>query len=495
MEDLVIIGGGINGAGIAADAAGRGLQVTLCEQADLASATSSASSKLIHGGLRYLQEGEFRLVREALKEREILLSKAPHLIHPQLFVLPHVKTLHPLWQIRLGLWLYDHLGGRQRLPKSHILNLTQHPAGSLLQARYKKGFSYIDCCVDDARLVVLNAIQAQQLGAKILTYTELLQAQRHTNHWRVLVRSRRTGEEQYLETRVLINAAGPWVHEVLRDRIGIQSKTQSILVKGSHIVLPRFYPENLAFTLQNEDGRVIFVIPFDEQFTLIGTTEVGYQGDPADARISAEEIAYLCKAVNRYFLHSIQADDVLWSYAGVRPLQGVVQQEFSKISRDYKLELNTEGPPLLTIFGGKITTYRRLAEHALQLLRIYFPRMGPEWTATTPLPGGDIGGTNFEKFCRQFSTKYGWLPPALARRYAQAYGTRAEIFLKNAQALTDLGESIGMGLYTREIQYLVENEWALTSDDILWRRTKLGLVFSETDKNNLNKYLARINIK
>ncbi|MGB6977127.1 MAG: glycerol-3-phosphate dehydrogenase [Gammaproteobacteria bacterium] len=494
MEDLLIIGGGINGVGIAADAAGRGLKVTLCEKADLASGTSSASSKLIHGGLRYLQQGEFRLVREALKEREILWAKAPHIIHPELFILPYVETLHPLWQIRLGLWLYDHLGGRQRLPKSHMLDLIQHPAGSILQSKYNKGFSYIDCYVDDARLVVLNAIQAQQLGAKILTYTEMLQAQRYADYWRVLVRSKNTGKEQWLETRILINAAGPWVQEVLHDRIGIKPHYQTILVKGSHIVVPRFFKENFAFTLQNEDGRVIFVIPFDERFILIGTTEVGYQGDPANATISPEEIAYLCTAVNRYFSHQIQIQDVIWSYAGVRPLQGTEQQQLGKVSRDYKLELNTaqRHAPLLSIFGGKITTYRRLAEHVLKLLQTYFPHMGPEWTAATPLPGGDIKGANFENFCQQFSTKYSWLPPSLAYRYAHSYGTRAALFLKNAQSIADLGQPIAMGLYQQEIQYLVENEWALTADDILWRRTKLGLLFSKTDKNNLIKYLTQM---
>jgi glycerol-3-phosphate dehydrogenase len=491
MEDLFIIGGGINGVGIAVDAAGRGLKVTLCEQGDLASATSSASTKLIHGGLRYLPQGELHLVREALKEREILLAKAPHIIHPQTFILPYVKTRQPLWLMRIGLWIYDHLGGRQHLAKYRTLNFAHHPAGDILQLQYKKGFSYTDCWVDDARLVVLNAIQAQQLGAKILTYTELLRAERHDTHWRVLLRNRFTGKEQVVETRILINATGPWVQEVLHDRIGITTQHHTVLVKGSHIVVPKLYEKNFAFTLQNEDGRIIFAIPFVQDFTLIGTTEVDYPGNPAAAKISAVEIAYLCQAINRFFSHTIQPQDVVWSYAGVRPLQGTASQPLSKVSRDYKLELNTERAqaPLLSVFGGKITTYRCLAEQALKLLSAYFPQLEAEWTATTPLPGGDIGGTDFETFCQQFSIKYSWLPPKLAYRYARTYGTRAEMILQNSLSLADLGKSIAADFYEREIQYLVENEYARTTDDILWRRTKLGLFFSNNDNNNLTEYL------
>ncbi len=493
MFDLLIICGGVNGCGIAADAAGRGLKVILCEQDDLASATSSRSSKLIHGGLRYLEYFEFRLVREALKEREILLKKAPHIIHPLRFIMPYNSSLRPMWMLRAGFFLYDHLGGHSSLPKSQSINFSKHSAGKLLQKQFTKGFAYSDCRVDDARLVVLNAMLAHQKGAVIRTRTQLVSAQRQTNHWQIELQNVMTKEKQSIRAKALINAAGPWVDDVIDNKLGLTSKNRIALVKGSHIVVPQLYPEPFAFILQNFDKRVIFVIPYLGAYSLIGTTDIPFKGDPKTVEISLDEIAYLCKAINYYFEKPISPQDIIWSYAGVRALQSDASENPSAITRDYALELNSAGgqAPLLSVFGGKITTYRKLAEQALNDLKPFFSHCGPAWTAHAPLPGGDIPNADFARFSQQFQNQYAWLPMPLADRYARNYGTLASKILGDANSLSALGQHFGANLYQREVDYLVENEWAKTAEDILWRRTKLGLNFSVEEENHLESALQR----
>lgn len=496
MLDLFVIGGGINGVGIAADAAGRGLSVTLCEQGDLACATSSKSSKLIHGGLRYLEYYEFRLVREALSEREILLKKAPHIISPLRFIMPHNSQLKPAWMLRLGLFLYDHLGRRDRLPASKQLNFSKHPAGQLLNSTFKRGFIYSDCWVDDARLVVLNAMTARNHGASILTYTRVIAAQRKEGYWQIDVLNQRTQQKQSFQAKALVNAAGPWVESLIHEQLKLPSRNQVSLVKGSHIVVPKLYDEDFAFTLINNDNRVVFVIPYLRQYSLIGTTELAYGGDPFAAEISLSEVDYLCAAVNKYFKKNLRPEDVLWSYAGVRPLHKEEKANTSAISRDYILELDTTGTdlPLLSVFGGKITTYRKLAEHALKDLQPFFPQMTAPWTATAVLPGGDMPNADFNRFYQEFCQQYPWLPESLAYRYAHSYGTLAHKFLDNTKKIEDLGRHYGAGLYGKEVEYLVKNEWATTAEDILWRRSKLGLFVTaqeaEVLQESLGNYIA-----
>jgi len=489
ITDLLIIGGGINGTGIAADAAGRGLSVVLCEQAGLASATSSKSSKLIHGGLRYLEYGEFRLVREALQEREILLQKAPHLIHSLRFVMPHNSQLKPAWMIRIGLFLYDHLAKRHRLSGSESFILKKHPAGKILKKDFSRAFAYSDCQVDDARLVITNAIAAHEKGATILTHTRLVQAKREKDHWVAQLENSDTHAQQTVQAKVLINAAGPWVDDVIHHRLQLNSKNHVERVKGSHIVVPKLYEEDFAFILTNTDNRVIFVIPYLQDYSLIGTTDMAFKGDPLSIEISAEETNYLCAAVNRYFEKPLTANDVLWSYAGVRPLYSEEKKNLSAITRDYVFELNTDQSlaPLLSIFGGKITTYRKLAEHALKDLTPFFPHMGPAWTEHAALPGGEIPSADFAKFLGNFQSQYRWLPPTLTYRYAKQYGTRVNALLKDTQKLADLGKLLGADLYERELIYLMENEWAMTAEDVLWRHTKLGLKFSPAEIALLEK--------
>lgn len=489
MLDLFIVGGGINGVGIAVDAAGRGLSVTLCEQDDLACATSSKSSKLIHGGLRYLEYYEFRLVREALVEREVLLKKAPHIISPLRFIMPHNAQLKPAWMLRLGLFLYDHLGRRTRLPSSAGLNLTTHPAGKMLRNKFTKGFIYSDCWVDDSRLVVLNALDAQARGAKILTRQRFVSARRQENYWQIEIEDAQTMRRQQLQAKAIVNAAGPWVEEIIHGQFNLPSQNQVSLVKGSHIVVPRFYKQDYAFTLINSDNRVVFVIPFLQQFTLIGTTDIPYTGDPFSAAISSEEVNYLSTAINKYFEKTLKPEDVKWSYSGVRALHKESEENPSAISRDYVLELNApkDQAPLLSIFGGKITTYRKLAEHALQELKNFFPEMKGEWTANTSLPGGDIGQANFSNFFQAFRQQYPWLPGPLAYRYARSYGTLATKFLINHCSLNDLGRHYGAGLYQIELDYLIGNEWVKSAEDVLWRRSKLGLFMTEEQVKELER--------
>ena len=390
--DLLVIGGGINGAGIACDAAGRGLSVCLCEQNDLASATSSASSKLIHGGLRYLEHYEFRLVREALGEREVMLSKAPHIIKPMRFVLPHHNQVRPAWLVRLGLFLYDHLAAHPRLPNCSSIDLSHNPAGAPLRDNIRKGHVYSDCWVDDARLVVLNAMQAAEKGAIIQPRTKLTKAQRKGDLWEARLTDTTTGEEKTVVARCLVNAAGPWVQDVLDHALGISGDGGIQLIKGSHIVVPKIHDGNHAYILQNEDRRVIFVIPYEGDFSLIGTTDIPVEDGPAKPSVDDEEVTYLCESVNAYFDKTISPDDVVWTYSGIRPLYDDNQKNPSRVTREYVLDLNAQNgeAPLLSVFGGKITTYRRLAEQVMEKLAPYFPGMGKPWTEALPLPGGGI---------------------------------------------------------------------------------------------------------
>jgi glycerol-3-phosphate dehydrogenase len=483
--DLVIIGGGINGAGIARDAAGRGLSVLLCEQHDLAEHTSSASTKLIHGGLRYLEHYEFSLVRKALQEREVLLRAAPHIIRPLSFVMPHNPGLRPAWLIRAGLFLYDHLGKRELLHASESINLRTHAAGQPLKPQFSKAFLYSDAWVEDARLVVLNALDAAERGATILTRTRCVSARRFADMWDVTLQPAGDQPAYVVRCQALVNAAGPWVSSVLRDTLGRQSQRHLRLAKGSHIVVPRLFEHDQAYLLQNPDKRILFAIPFEREFTLIGTTDVEYSGDPADAAITNEEVKYLCDMANLYFTRPISGADVVWSYSGVRPLLADDETDLSAVTRDYQLETDatSERAPLLSVFGGKITTYRRLAEEALDLLALTLAHMKAPWTADAPLPGGDIPNTDFEGFLTEYCRANAWLPEPLARRYMRAYGTRTDRLIAGAHSLEELGEDFGDGLFEAEIAYLVSQEWAQTAEDILWRRSKLGLhVSAETAK-------------
>ncbi|MGE0121014.1 MAG: glycerol-3-phosphate dehydrogenase [Dongiaceae bacterium] len=475
--DLLVVGGGINGAGLARDAAGRGLSVLLVEQADLASATSSASTKLIHGGLRYLEYYEFRLVREALIEREVLLRNAPHIIAPLTFVLPHENALRPAWMIRLGLFLYDHLGGRERLPASRGLDLRREAVGKPLRPSLVKGFSYADCWVDDARLVVLNALDASERGARIRTRTRCTSAKRSGRLWEAAIDDQRTGERSTVHARALVNATGPWVAGFIDRVLGLEPRQRLRLIKGSHIVVPRLYEGTHAYILQNRDRRIVFAIPYEHDFTLIGTTDVSYDGDPAGVTIAAAEIDYLCGVINDHFVRQIAPGDVVWTYAGVRPLHDDESADASAVTRDYVLELeDTDGAaPLLSIFGGKITTYRKLAEHGLTKLKPYFARLGAPWTHAAPLPGGDIPNADFAAYADGLRKRWPWLPNGLVERYARAYGTRADRILGSAKGTNDLGPHLGDGLYGREVEYLVGTEWAMSAADVLWRRSKLGL--------------------
>jgi glycerol-3-phosphate dehydrogenase len=490
--DLLVIGGGINGAGIARDAAGRGLSVLLCEKGDLASGTSSASSKLIHGGLRYLEYGEFRLVRESLMEREVLLAAAPHIIWPLRFVLPHDASLRPRPLIRLGLFLYDHLGGRRTLPGTEAVKLRRDPRGAPLQARITDGFVYSDCWVQDARLVVLNARDAAARGSTILTRTEVKSARREGELWRATIRAE-GGSTREVAARILVNAAGPWVLDVV-ESAAVQTRAAIRLVKGSHIVVPKLYDGEQAYILQNDDRRIVFVIPYEGAFTLIGTTDVPFEGDPAGVAITPDEIRYLCRAVSRWFARPPQPEDVVWSYSGVRPLYDDQSSSVSAVTRDYVFDLDSSGgAPALTVFGGKITTYRRLAEHALEKLAPFLPRAGAKWTARAKLPGGDLPGGDPAAFAAELRREFPFLDPGLALRLTRSYGSEARRMLDGAKTIEGLGRQFGAGLSEREVDWLVREEWARTPEDILWRRSKLGLRLRPDEAGALAGWLgARI---
>lgn len=487
--DVIVIGGGINGAGIARDAAGRGLSVMLVEKGDLAEGTSSRSGKLIHGGLRYLEYYEFRLVREALIEREVLLKAAPHIVWPMRFVLPHSPEQRPAWLVQLGLFLYDHLGGRQKLPASRKINLRTEPEGVAIQDKYTKAFEYSDCWVDDARLVVLNAIAAKEQGAKILTRTEAVSARREGNQWQLVFKNEK-GQGLNANAKALVNAAGPWVEDVINGVVGSNTLRRVRLVKGSHIIVPKFWEGPQAYLFQNTDKRVIFVNPYEVDKCLIGTTDIPYHGRPQDATIDESEITYLLNAVNRYTKKQLQRSDVLSSFSGVRPLYDDSADNPSAVTRDYVFDL--EGiPPLLSIFGGKITTYRKLAKHALQKLQPFFVDMKTDWTAQATLPGGDMKAADFESFLNGFKSSNPWLPAELSKHYARLYGTRAEQLIYGASSLADLGIQFAPNLYEAEIKYLRENEWAITAEDILQRRTKHGLHMSKEEIQNFEKWLIQ----
>jgi D-erythritol 1-phosphate dehydrogenase len=474
--DLVVVGGGINGAGIARDAAGRGLSVLLCEKDDLAQGTSSRSGKLVHGGLRYLEYYEFRLVREALIEREVLLAAAPHIIWPMRFVLPHSPEQRPAWMIRLGLLLYDHLGGRKKLPPTRSLDLATAPEGRPLRTDFARAFEYSDCWVDDARLVALNALDVAERGGTVRTRAPLIGAERRADGWTVQLRDAVTGRRAEARGSVLVNAAGPWVEDVLR-RTGRNAASRVRLVKGSHIVTRKFWEGEQAYLLQNDDKRVIFVNPYEGDLTLIGTTDIPYDGNADEVTIAEDEIAYLLRVINRYFKVPLARGDVVHAFSGVRPLYDDKAANPSAVTRDYVFDLDArEGSaPLLSIFGGKITTYRKLAEHALDKLRPHLPAMGPAWTHRAPLPGGDMPGGDFAPFLAALRRRHPWLPEPVALGYARRYGTRADALLADATTLADLGRHFGATLYEREARFLADTEWARTAEDVLERRTKHGL--------------------
>lgn len=487
--DLCVIGGGINGAGIARDAAGRGMSVLLLEAGDLASATSSASTKLIHGGLRYLEYYEFNLVRDSLKEREVLLRQAPHIIRPLEFVLPHDAGQRPVWMIRAGLFLYDHLAGRKKLAGSRAVNLQKHAAGMPLKQQYKRGFIYSDCWADDARLVVLNAIDAAEHGAVIRTGTACVQFRQDGKNWVVTMRDLASGQDSEIECAMLINAAGPWAHKVLENSGMAGADVPKIrLVKGSHIIIRRRHEGDQAYILQQPGKRIVFVIPYERDYTLIGTTEEEYEGDPSLAEISDKEIAYLCEAFNYSFRAQITKSDVIWTYSGVRPLLEDGENSATAVTRDYRLHKHREfDAPMISVFGGKLTTYRVLAEKAVNMLT-----MAPAWTAGAALPGGDMPGGDFDKFLQAQILKYGFLPADLVLRYARSYGTRMDRFLGHAKRLSDLGQDLGDRLYMVEADYLVRQEWARSAADILWRRSKLGLHVRPETARKLERVLPEI---
>ncbi|MBB3570208.1 glycerol-3-phosphate dehydrogenase [Rhizobium sp. BK491] len=481
--DLFVIGGGINGAGIARDAAGRGLSVIMCEKGDLAEGTSSRSGKLVHGGLRYLEYYEFRLVREALIEREVLLNSASHIIWPMRFVLPHSPTDRPAWLVRLGLFLYDHLGGRKKLPGTRSLDLHRDPEGAPILDQYSKGFEYSDCWVDDARLVVLNALDASAKGARILTRTACVSARREQGNWLIQMRGERSGEVRTVRARVLVNAAGPWVNDIIGRVVGSNSQRSVRLVKGSHIIVPKFWAGQQAYLVQNHDKRVIFINPYEGDKALIGTTDIPYEGKPEEVRVDEKEIDYLITAVNRYFKEKLRRSDVLESFSGVRPLFDDGKGNPSAVTRDYVFDLDeTGGAPLLSVFGGKITTFRKLSEHAMQRLAKFFPKMGGDWTRSAVLPGGDIPNADYVAFSDTLRAAYPWMPRALVNHYGHLYGARTKQIVGNATSLADLGRHFGGDLYEAEVRYLVACEWAQAADDVLMRRTKEGLHMTTEEK-------------
>ncbi len=494
--DIFIIGGGINGCGIARDAAGRGYSVYLCEAEDLASGTSSQSTKLIHGGLRYLEYYEFRLVREALTEREILWKLAPHIIHPLRFILPHHKDLRPAWLLRLGLFLYDHIGGRKKLPATTTLNLETDEAGKPLKHAYKKGFEYSDCAVDDARLVLLNALDAAEHGASINTRTQCIEMQRDSDQWTITVEDKLSKETKKITAKLLINASGPWVDRLL-DKLNPDKTHSNIrLVQGSHIIVPRLYEHKKSYIFQNKDKRIIFTIPYHDEFTLIGTTDHEYTGDPRETKITQEEINYLCEAVNTYFTKNISPKDIVGTFAGVRSLYNDGASTAQEATRDYVLRIDQatpDTPPLINLFGGKITTYRCLAESVLEkvenLLKGQTKSNKEKWTENAFLPGGDFKTQDFEKLCNQYQHHYPFLSSKEIQNYIKRYGTRTRNMLGNAKSYHDLKQAFGHGLYQQEVEFLIKNEWAMTAEDILWRRTKLGLVFTPKEVGELESWV------
>ena len=486
--DLLIIGGGINGTAIARDAAGRGLKVLLCERDDLAGHTSSASTKLIHGGLRYLEYYEFNLVRHALKEREVMLRAAPHIIWPMRFVLPYDKGLRPAWMLRTGLFLYDHIGGREMLPGSKSLKLDKAPHLGVLESRFKTGFEYSDCWVDDARLVVLYAIDAAHRGADIRTRTEVLSVKTTGRGYSADIKQ--NGKIETIHAKGVVNAAGPWVDEVL-GKIKPSDNEQSLrLVTGSHIVTKKLFDGDHAYLFQNADNRVIFAIPYEHDYTLIGTTDKPYDLSEGPVKISEEEISYLCEAASEYFENDISPEDVVWTYAGVRPLYDDKKADASAVTRDYVLDIEelSEEAPFMSVYGGKITTSRKLGEQAMQELAKYFKNAGDDWTESALLPGGDLYDADFDRFFNDMQKRYPALNEDLLRRLCHAYGTRITLILGDGKTQPDLGQNFGAGLYEIEAKYLINHEWATSAEDILWRRSKLGLHMTKDQRANFTTW-------
>ena len=492
--DIFVIGGGINGCGIARDAAGRGYRVALAEMNDFGSGTSSGSTKLIHGGLRYLEHYEFRLVREALMEREVLWAMAPHIIWPMRFVLPFQKGgVRPAWLIRLGLFLYDHLGGRKLLPPTKSLDMRRDPAGKPLKPIFTKAFEYSDGWVDDARLVVLNARDAAGRGAQILARTKVIRAEHRDGRWSIELEDTRSGARRSMTARMLVNAAGPWVDQVLSRAMGHNGRPTVRLVQGSHIVVKKKFDDPRAYFFQNPDNRIIFAIPYQQDYTLIGTTDRDFGSDPTDVRISQEETDYLCSAASEYFREPVRPEDIVWTYSAVRPLYDDGASKAQEATRDYVLKMDeSAGPPLLNVFGGKLTTYRRLAEHALEKIGEAIGGKGSSWTAGSHLPGGDFPPTGYEALVDRLLGQFPFLADAHARRLVRAYGTDTFEMLAGATSTADLGALFGGDLYAREVDWLIAREWAHGADDILWRRTKQGLRLTTDQAHALEEYMAAI---
>ncbi|MGH8600102.1 MAG: glycerol-3-phosphate dehydrogenase, partial [Burkholderiales bacterium] len=464
----------------------------LCEAGDLGSATSSASSKMIHGGLRYLEQYEFRLVAEALAEREVLLNCAPHIVRPMRFVMPYVRELRPAWMIRAGLWLYDHLGRRQRLPGSFGIDLRHSAYGSGLKSEFRKGFVYSDCLVDDARLVVLNARGAADLGARILTRTRCIAARRTDGCWHARLRDEASGAESAVAARAVVNASGPWVRKTLTETLGVSTRFNVKLVQGSHIVVPRRYDGDHAFILQNDDRRVIFVYSYERDYTLIGTTDIELPGEPRSCTATEAEIEYLCRAVNRYLDKPVTPADVAWTYCGVRPLFDDGSDNPSQVTRDYTLSVNggAHDAPVLSVFGGKITTYRKLAEHALHKLAHWFPHMKKPWTDRVPLPGGDVPDADIGRYIEELKSRHTTLSEQLLTRLAHRHGTRCDELLAGVHDIDQLGQHFGAELYVREIDWFIEHEWARSAEDVLWRRTKAGLHLNPDQQQAVAAYVT-----
>ncbi|MDI9849941.1 glycerol-3-phosphate dehydrogenase [Rhodoblastus sp. 17X3] len=486
--DLLVIGGGINGCGVARDAAGRGYKVALVEMDDLASGTSSKSTKLIHGGLRYLESGDFRMVREALVERETLWRIAPHLIQPLRFVVPVLPSARPAWLLRLGLFLYDHLGAREKLSGASSLDLRRAPEGAPLKPYLSRAFAYSDCRVDDSRLVVLNARDAADRGADIFTRTRFLRAEPGIGGWRGILRDEVTETEWGVSARLIVNAAGPWADGILA---GKAERPRLRLVRGSHIVVPKLFGHDGAYLFQTGDGRIVFAISYQRDFTLIGTTDADFSGAPDEVTVMSEEIAYLCRAANAFFARAVAPEDVVWSFAGLRPLVDDGTKAAARASRDYALdEGQADGAPFISILGGKLTAYRRVAEQVVDRAAACLGARGGAWTASAILPGGDLPGGDLDVFASDLQARYAFLRAAEARRLACAYGTLCLAFLGSARRREDLGRDFGLGLSEAEVEHLFAREWAGTSDDILWRRSKLGLWASADVPKALDAWLA-----
>ncbi len=491
--DVLVIGGGVNGCGIARDAVGRGLNVALVEQSDLASATSSASTKLFHGGLRYLEYYEFDLVRKALKEREVLLQNMPHISWPMRFVIPHLTGMRPKWMLRAGLFLYDHIGGRKILRPTKKINLSKSELGDPLEDEIKVGFEYSDCWVDDARLVVLNARDAADRGANIMTRTQFVSAKDKDGEWTASLKDMNTGKTRKIQARVLINAGGPWVKNIIEDRVKTDTPEGIRLVRGSHIVVNKLYDHDRAYFFQNSDGRLVFTIPYENDFTLIGTTDADHQGDPSTAKCSDEEAAYLCEIASRNFKKDILLSDVVWSYAGVRPLHDNEKGDASAASRDYQIKVRriNDTAPLINIFGGKITTYRKLSEEVVAELAPFTRMIGKPWTHHAHLPGGDFAFAQKDELIAQFRWDFPFLEEDQMRRMFKAYGTQAAEMLRGLTSAQEMGEDFGAGLTEIEVKWLMDHEWAQTAEDVIWRRTKLGLRLSDKQVTALGVWMEK----